>query len=233
MFFLVTVITIMVISAFTLLHAEFTFPDMLNLMKLSSHIPIMSFMVHLLIQTWLSFRCRILGLLMSPFLRFLQVQHRTLIQVLSPNMTYMHPHWPFNQAGPPFMQNQSPLPPPILLPLMLMFHHLLSPSPLSTPFRLVLNMVFSSPRYEIILLLSTCFLLPSQLCWTDMEPTCYTQTSRSPHWQQAMVEEFNSLIKQALGLWFHLHPKSTQLDVNRFSKSNVILMVVLIIIKHI
>lgn len=37
-----------------------------------------------------------------------------------------------------------------------------------------------------------------------MEPTCYTQASRSPHWQQAMVEEFNSLIKQ--GNWTLVPP---------------------------
>ncbi|CAL2231226.1 unnamed protein product [Prunus armeniaca] len=65
-------------------------------------------------------------------------------------------------------------------------------------------LVFSSPIYKIILLLSTRFLLPSQLCWTDMEPVCYTQASRSPYWQQAMVEEFNSLIKQ--GTWTSVPP---------------------------
>ncbi|CAL9000175.1 unnamed protein product [Prunus brigantina] len=34
---------------------------------------------------------------------------------------------------------------------------------------------------------------------SDIEPTCYTQASRFSHWQQAMYDEFNALLKQ--GTW--------------------------------
>ncbi|KAK0607404.1 hypothetical protein LWI29_014365 [Acer saccharum] len=30
----------------------------------------------------------------------------------------------------------------------------------------------------------------------DVEPTCYTEASKFPHWQAAMLDEFNALLKQ-------------------------------------
>lgn len=43
-----------------------------------------------------------------------------------------------------------------------------------------------------------------------VEPTSYTQASRSPEWKQAMVEEFNALIKQ--GTW-SLVPSSPSFSI--------------------